>query len=626
MKKLKRIIAILLSAILFVTNTVSLQENVASAEDNTAYGISNPETENTGTQIYCEDVTAAPGSEIKVPVKIGGNKGIMGFGINVKFDKNILEPVSVTGGELLNGTFDNNIGINGDTDFDVLWSGTDAFSEDGTIFEMVFKVSEYAQNGITEIIISYSQDDTFNEKYGDVELDCIDVNLFIEGEAKATPIPTAAPTNTPGESTGGVCTVYSDDVVYDNEEVLSVPVKLKNNTGLMGFMIHVKYNADLFEPAAVDKGEAIPDGTTFDDNCGLAADGTFIILWAGIDEIKTNGCLFTLNFKVKEKTGLNNSVIELSYRQADTFDGNYEDVVLDCRPIKISASEEPIDTDKPDETQRPNQTENPGTTDKPNKTEEPEATEKPNQTENPGTTDKPNQTENPGETDEPSRTERPGETDRPNQTENPETTDRPNRTENPDVTDKPNQTENPGTTDRPNRTENPDVTDKPNQTENPGTTDKPNQTEKPGETNKPSRTEEPGGNDLPNINQPPVTQPPIPVQTPVIAPPSGTTDAPGADSSKPAKVKISKVKYKSNKSIEVIWKKQKNIEGYQLQYSLSKKFKPTKMKILSASKVKVFLKKLKSGKSYYIRIRSYRFYRGKKLYGGWSKVKRCKVK
>lgn len=590
MRRLKRIIAILLSVILLVTNVTMLQDNVANAEKSIDYGISNPETENTGTQIYCEDVTAAPGSEIKVPVKIGGNKGIMGFGINVKFDKNILEPVSVTGGELLNGTFDNNIGINGDTDFDVLWSGTDAFSEDGTIFEIVFKVSEYAQNGITEINISYSQDDTFNEKYGDVELDCIDVNLFIEGEAKATPIPTAAPTNTPGESTGGVCTVYSDDVVYDNEEVLSVPVKVKNNTGLMGFMIHVKYNADLFEPVAVDKGEAIPDGTTFDDNCGLAADGTFIILWAGIDEIKTNGCLFTLNFKVKEKTGLNHSAIELSYKQADTFDGNYEDVVLDCRPVKISASEEPVDTDKPDETQRPNQTENPGTTDKPNKTEEPEATEKPNQTENPGTTDKPNQTENPEETD------------------------------------KPNQTENPGETDKPSRTERPGKTDRPNQTENPGTTDKPNQTEKPGETNKPSRTEEPGGNDLPNINQPPVTQPPIPVQTPVIASPSGTTDASDADSSKPAKVKISKVKYKSNKSIEVIWKKQKNIEGYQLQYSLSKKFKPTKMKILSASKVKVFLKKLKSGKSYYIRIRSYRFYRGKKLYGGWSKVKRCKVK
>ena len=73
----------------------------------------------------------------------------------------------------------------------------------------------------------------------------------------------------------------------------------------------------------------------------------------------------------------------------------------------------------------------------------------------------------------------------------------------------------------------------------------------------------------------------------------------------------------------------KNVNGYQVAYSTSKKFvkKATKTKLIKKAKtVKTTLKKLKSGKKYFIRIRAYRTVKGKKVYGAWSKVMNVKVK
>ena len=91
---------------------------------------------------------------------------------------------------------------------------------------------------------------------------------------------------------------------------------------------------------------------------------------------------------------------------------------------------------------------------------------------------------------------------------------------------------------------------------------------------------------------------------------------------------ISKVK-KAKKSFKATWKKVNGIDGYELQYSTDKQFKSkkvTKTKTISASKKSITVKKLKSGKKYYIRIRAYKKVDGKKEYSEWSKVKSVKVK
>lgn len=74
--------------------------------------------------------------------------------------------------------------------------------------------------------------------------------------------------------------------------------------------------------------------------------------------------------------------------------------------------------------------------------------------------------------------------------------------------------------------------------------------------------------------------------------------------------------------------------GYQIQYSLNKKFKKakkykTKTKSIKASNkktVKGTIKKLKKKKKYYVRVRAYKILNGKKLYCKWSSREKVKTK
>jgi len=88
---------------------------------------------------------------------------------------------------------------------------------------------------------------------------------------------------------------------------------------------------------------------------------------------------------------------------------------------------------------------------------------------------------------------------------------------------------------------------------------------------------------------------------------------------------ISKVTSKK-KSATVKWKKKSGVTGYQVQYSTSKSkiAKGKKVTVKGASKKSVTIKKLKSKKTYYFRIRCYKKVNGKTYYSTWSKVKKSK--
>ena len=81
------------------------------------------------------------------------------------------------------------------------------------------------------------------------------------------------------------------------------------------------------------------------------------------------------------------------------------------------------------------------------------------------------------------------------------------------------------------------------------------------------------------------------------------------------------------KKLTVKWKKAKGGAGYQLQYSLKKNFAGAKTVTISKNAtVKTVLKKLKSGKTYYVRIRAYKKVGGVKYVSAWSKAMKKKVK
>ena len=84
---------------------------------------------------------------------------------------------------------------------------------------------------------------------------------------------------------------------------------------------------------------------------------------------------------------------------------------------------------------------------------------------------------------------------------------------------------------------------------------------------------------------------------------------------------------KGKKAFTVKFDKHVQSDGYQIQYSLKKSMKSKKtLKKAGYSTIKYKVKKLKSKKKYYVRVRSYRRLNGKTLYGSWSKIKAVKTK
>lgn len=95
---------------------------------------------------------------------------------------------------------------------------------------------------------------------------------------------------------------------------------------------------------------------------------------------------------------------------------------------------------------------------------------------------------------------------------------------------------------------------------------------------------------------------------------------------KPGKVSLKSVKRKKKGQIQVSWKKQKNVTGYEVEYSTGAKFKNAAVRKTGAGKSGIKLTKLKSGKTCYVRVRAFRKEAGKTVYGAYSKKGKVRVK
>ncbi len=112
-----------------------------------------------------------------------------------------------------------------------------------------------------------------------------------------------------------------------------------------------------------------------------------------------------------------------------------------------------------------------------------------------------------------------------------------------------------------------------------------------------------------------------------------TTNRVADGKSKVTVPKVSKVKClkasAKKKALSISWKKQSNIDGYQIQISMKKNFKGSKTISVKKTKTSYAAKNLKAKTKYYVRIRAYKKYDdngdSKKSYGTWV-VKNKKTK
>ena len=160
----KKIITLFL-AIVFILNTASL---FAFAADTAV--------------VYGETVNTQPNSIFFVPVYIKNNTGLMGFKITVKYDPAILTLPAVSRGTVTDkGMLNDSVGVSEDGTIEIVWTNDTAVSKDGTLFVISFNVDEVEAES-TAISLSFSQQDTFNEEYGDVVFDCKEISVLFGGE------------------------------------------------------------------------------------------------------------------------------------------------------------------------------------------------------------------------------------------------------------------------------------------------------------------------------------------------------------------------------------------------------------------------------------------------------------
>lgn len=165
----------------------------------------------------------------------------------------------------------------------------------------------------------------------------------------------------------------------------------------------------------------------------------------------------------------------------------------------------------------------------------------------------------------------------------------------------------------------------------PSWTSKPGTTSKPGATIRPTATKKPTATGKPTTTiRPTVTRKPTATRKPTTINTSSNTNTGNNSSSitsaAPQKVKGVRVSNLKGKKAVVSWYKQEEMSGYQIQYALNKKFTKGKKK-LSASRSTAFriITKLKK-KTYYFRVRTYKYSGGTRIYGAWSKKVKIKIR
>ncbi len=90
----------------------------------------------------------------------------------------------------------------------------------------------------------------------------------------------------------------------------------------------------------------------------------------------------------------------------------------------------------------------------------------------------------------------------------------------------------------------------------------------------------------------------------------------------PAKTYISLKKDKRSRKARLTWKKVKSVNGYVVYYSTSKN---KAFKKAATKRSRSFTsKRLKKNKTYYYKVRAYKTYRGKRIYGPYSTTKSCR--
>ncbi len=178
--------------------------------------------------VYSDEVYVALKESFTVPIRLKNNAGLMGFKITVKYPEAQIALKDISSGSLtksgmFNTTVTDYYSVKGS--FDVIWSDTQNVDGDGTLFMLTFETLGYADYGKYKIDLTYSADDTFNEKWGAVQLDCqsITVNILDSKSAsKKNEVKTTLPSNNSGKPISDDYLISSVKAMLESYQIIDI--------------------------------------------------------------------------------------------------------------------------------------------------------------------------------------------------------------------------------------------------------------------------------------------------------------------------------------------------------------------------------------------------------------------
>ena len=78
--------------------------------------------------------------------------------------------------------------------------------------------------------------------------------------------------------------IYSDDISAEKDELIAIPVYIKNNSGLMGYHINLTFDSNVLTPEYTKASELFSSGY-YNDSIGTDVKGNLSVVWTRTEEV-----------------------------------------------------------------------------------------------------------------------------------------------------------------------------------------------------------------------------------------------------------------------------------------------------------------------------------------------------
>ena len=263
----------------FRTETAEMPLTAAFTDQNTV------QAEN-GALIQADQITAAAGEQVEVPIRMQGNPGITALSLNISYDNTKLKLLGASDGAILGtSSFISGKDLSA-IPYTLNWDdlAKENNTENGIVAKLRFAVLDGAA-GSSPVKVELNQQSTYNVDMEEVAFAVKDGSVTISGQAPKTTasVPattvtstttavttlssttTAAATTTAKPTAASVTTVTTaataassgdavttlntdepvilvDHVAAQRSENVSVPIRIRNNPGIAGLSLNVIYD------------------------------------------------------------------------------------------------------------------------------------------------------------------------------------------------------------------------------------------------------------------------------------------------------------------------------------------------------------------------------------------------